>query len=365
MNRIVLDDIASAADLFPFTLTRSVLDIRLGILTIREKWERFSGFPPVLRSAGPGFSGFRLPLTLIPDSRLAAILREGAMERDLRDYADAADRISRPWDLFRLNARAIRADFELLTKGRLSAPIPPSNQFEHPENIFLEPGARVSCSVLNASDGPIYIGRDAEIMEGSLIRGPFALCEGAVVKMGSKIYGATTVGPFSTVGGEIKNSVILGYSNKGHDGYLGDSVIGEWCNLGAGTSNSNLKNNASDTRVWQPLAEEPSKEGPAREGVMEGEYVNAGMKCGLLMGDYSRCAINTSFTTGSVVGVCCNIFGESRPPKYVPSFTWGHDGSVRYRFETALRDIANWKRLKNHVPAEEEIQVLKHIFDRL
>ena len=184
-------------------------------------------------------------------------------------------------------------------------------------------------------------------MEGSLIRGPFALGEGAVVKMGAKIYGATTIGPFSMAGGEIKNSVFFGYSNKAHDGYLGDSVIGEWCNLGAGTSNSNIKNTASEVNVWHY---------PAKE------YIRAGLKCGLLMGDYSRSAINTSFNTGTVVGICANIFGEGIPPKFIPSFTWGNKGLSLYEFEKALADITNWKKLKNQVLTEQEKVKLKHIF---
>jgi UDP-N-acetylglucosamine diphosphorylase/glucosamine-1-phosphate N-acetyltransferase len=201
---------------------------------------------------------------------------------------------------------------------------------------------------LNASAGPIYIGKNAEIMEGSMIRGPFALCEGSLVKMGSKIYGATTVGPYSIVGGEIKNSVIFGYSNKAHDGYLGDAVIAEWCNLGAGTSNSNLKNNASTVKVWN---------------ASENKYIPAGLKCGLLMGDYSRSSINTSFNTGTVVGVCCNVFGHGLTPTYIPSFTWGYESSCRYSLDKALRDIQNWKKLKNQILTEEEIKKLNSIFE--
>ena len=319
----------------------------LRILTIREKWERLTGQIPVLRSEEPAYSGFSLPAGLIPDRQLAEALKVGK-EEELRAYAETALQIRVPWDLFQRNDQAIRSDFESITGGRRSEPIPLSNQSVLPENIFIEEGARISFSFLNASAGPIYIGRNAEIMEGCLIRGPFALCEGAVVKMGTKIYGATTIGPYSTVGGEIKNSVIFGYSNKAHDGYLGDSVIGEWCNLGAGTSNSNLKNNAAGVRVWQHSA---------------GRYIPAGLKCGLLMGDYSRCSINTSFNTGTVAGVCCNIFGEGLTPKFIPSFTWGHGGLPRYEFDKALKDIANWKRLKNQLLRDEEIQTLKHIFD--
>jgi UDP-N-acetylglucosamine diphosphorylase/glucosamine-1-phosphate N-acetyltransferase len=263
-----------------------------------------------------------------------------------------------PWQIFQFNDQAIRDDFDLLTRGRQSAPIPPSVQTISPESIFIEEGATLSHSILNAAAGPIYIGRNATIMEGSLIRGPFALCEGAVVKMGTRIYGATTIGPYSTAGGEIKNSVLFGYSNKGHDGYLGDSVIGQWCNLGAGTSNSNLKNNAGEVKVWSPVITSSQPTGTA------GQFISAGLKCGLLMGDYSRAAINTSFNTGTVVGVCCNVFGVGLMPKYIPDFSWGVEYGPKYVFGKALQDIANWKKLKNQSLTDAEIQTLKHIFGK-
>jgi UDP-N-acetylglucosamine diphosphorylase/glucosamine-1-phosphate N-acetyltransferase len=327
MNTIVLEEALRSADLFPFSLTRPVGDIRLGILTFREKWE------------------------------LAERAAAGAADHTAMDKILAQARgIRYAWELIHLNAAAIADDFALLTRDRSSQPIPTSVQTVSPENIFIEKGARISHSILNASTGPIYIGKNAEIMEGSMIRGPLALCEGSVIKMGSKIYGATTIGPFSMVGGEIKNSVIFGYTNKGHDGYLGDSVIGEWCNLGAGTSNSNLKNNASEVKVWSPGKQ---------------QFIGAGLKCGLLMGDYSRCSINTSFNTGTLVGVCCQILGGSLTPKYIPSFSWAnhpaggqHDSPFsKYEFDKAILDIANWKKLKGHSMTEKEIQILKNIFD--
>lgn len=294
--------------LFPFTATRAIADIRIGILTIREKEQH----------------GSRGVLHWVP-------------------------RLTRPWHIFQLNAEALVDDFALLTAGRASQPIPSSVQAIAGENIFIEEGATLQHCILNASNGPIYIGKGAEVMEGSLIRGPFALCEGATVKLGTKIYGATTIGPYSLAGGEIKNSVIFGYSNKGHDGYLGDSVIGEWCNMGAGTSNSNLKNNAGEVNVWD---------------VRTARYIPAGSKCGLLMGDYSRSAINTSFNTGTVVGVCCNVFGQGLTPKYIPSFSWGYDNREKYQLEKALRDIASWKRFKGHTLTDAEIQNIKYIFEK-
>ncbi|MEO5561855.1 MAG: hypothetical protein ABIR18_00445 [Chitinophagaceae bacterium] len=216
----------------------------------------------------------------------------------------------------------------------------------NPKNIFIEKGAKVEHSILNASAGPIYIGRNAEVMEGCMIRGPFAMGDNSVLKMGTKIYGPTALGPYCVFGGEVKNSVVFGYSNKAHDGYLGDSVIGEWCNMGAGTSNSNMKNNASEVRVWTP----------------KGQIV-AGMKCGVMMGDYSRTAINTSINTGTVVGVCCNVFGTGLSPKYIPSFSWGSEGVNRYDYEKALQDIAAWKKLKTQDVSDNEKSILKYIFN--
>lgn len=284
--------------IYPFTLTRRFEEIRIGIRTIGEK--------------------------------------------------EAPVAIRYPWDIVKMNDSELRKDFEAITSGRQSKAIPKSVQAISPKNIFIEEGAQLQHCILNASTGPIYIGKDTEIMEGAIIRGPFALCEGSVVRMGAKIYGATTIGPHSVVGGEIKNSVIFGYSNKSHDGYLGDSVIGEWCNLGAGTSNSNLKNTAKEVKMWD--AESQS-------------YVNAGLKCGLFMGDYSRTAINCSFNTGTIVGVCVHVFGEGLLPKYFPDFTWGCK-EEKYAFPKAIRDIENWKKLKGQLLTPKEKQTLKHIFDQ-
>jgi UDP-N-acetylglucosamine diphosphorylase/glucosamine-1-phosphate N-acetyltransferase len=352
MNTLVLDEAPFIDNLFPFTATRQVIDIRVGILTLREKWERLA--PGLLAHARPGnfhdptLPVLTIPANILPSAELVAAIK--ASSPDLETLITAAPAIRHPWDIFALNDAALRSDFKLLTEGRLSRPIPASVQAVSPENIFIEEGARITCAILNASTGPIYIGRNAEIMEGSTIRGPFALGEGAVVKMGTRIYGATTIGPCSTVGGEIKNSVLFGCSNKGHDGYLGDSVIGEWCNLGAGTSNSNLKNNAGIVSAWDHAS---------------GKFIPAGQKCGLIMGDYSRSAINTSFNTGTVTGPCCNIFGEGLTPKYIPGFSWGQDGATRYTWDKVIRDIANWKKLKNQSLTEAEIQTLKHIFEKL
>ncbi len=350
---VLFEDISCTGDLLPFTAVRSALDLRMGMLTFREKWERLLGAENF--SVLPVSTGLALPANLLPNRGLAALIHEelsrGPLTPASIDRMIAHGRLIRyPWHLFQHNKEALLEDFSLLTEGRRSAPIPSSVHAVAPENIFVEEGARLSCCVLNASTGPVYIGRNAEIMEGALIRGPFACCDGAVVKMGAKIYGATTLGPHCTAGGEIKNVVFLGYSNKGHDGYLGDAVIGEWCNLGAGTSASNVKNNAGTVQVYHPSS---------------GSSLPAGPKCGLLMGDYSYCSINTSFMTGTVTGVCCNIFGDGVPPKYIPDFSWGHDGSTCYEWDKAIRDIGNWQKMKGHSMGNDEISALKHIFDQI
>lgn len=365
MDILPLQEVSCTHDLLPFTATRSVLDIRMGILTLREKWERLLGPNNVALTEDPDAPA--LPANILPTRALAARIREefsraahahtsndrsaGPLTQASIDRIIVHGRLIRyPWHIFQHNAEAIIEDFDILSTGRHSLPIPATVQAVNPEAIFIEADAKLSNCILNASTGPIYIGRNVQIMDGALIRGPFAAGEGAVVKMGAKIYGATTLGDHSIAGGEIKNTVFFGCSNKGHDGYLGDAVIGEWCNLGAGTSASNLKNNAADIRVWHPAT---------------GGWLNAGTKCGLLMGDYSRSAINTSFDTGTIVGVCCNIFGPGTPPKYVPDFSWGVAGTVVYEWDKALRDIANWKKLKNQTLTEGQIQTLKHIFDSL
>jgi UDP-N-acetylglucosamine diphosphorylase/glucosamine-1-phosphate N-acetyltransferase len=223
--------------------------------------------------------------------------------------------------------------------------LPENNQVSGREHIFLEPGAVVNHSILNASTGPIYIGRNAEVMEGCLIRGPFALGEAGVLKMGAKIYGATSLGPGCVGGGEIKNVVMFGYSNKGHEGYLGDAVLGEWCNLGGNTTCSNLKNNGSIVKVWLEA---------------RNEAFPAGRKCGLIMGDYSRCGIGTMFNTGTVVGVSSNIFGGDFQPKFVPSFAWGVQG--KYRLAEALKDAGVWMQFKGQTLGEAEERLLTAVY---
>ena len=383
MNYILFDGPARNA-LLPFTFTRPVADILVGIMTIRQKWELHLGsttttlteeylsdkYPMVELEGNVMINASFLPNAILAelvsnlepnqaifkkDEIIAFYTSENQEEVDfdtyeIIEYNDDCITIENTWDIFSKNDVAIREDFELLTQDRLSQPIPKSVNVIAPENVFIEEGAKLEYVTLNASSGPIYIGRDAEIMEGSVIRGPFALCDNAQVKMASKIYGATTVGPYSRVGGEVKNVVIFAYSNKGHDGFLGDSVLGEWCNIGADSNNSNLKNNYEEVRLWSYQTE-----GFAKTGLQF---------CGLMMGDHSKCGINTMFNTGTVVGVSANIFGSGFPRNFVPSFSWGGaSGFTTYltkkAFETAKLVMAR----RNIVFDEKEAAILEHVFE--
>jgi len=390
MQKIIFtEEFCQPENLHPFTLTRQIQDIRIGILTIREKWERWLGLESFdkweddykdldrsiridkkigndvclmihgnvlpTRKMVKAISGLKNGEFISANGDTGIIFRFTSKEiiepykikvKKAVAIRDKIKALQYPWEIFQWNDQAIRDDFELLSKKRKSQPLSKTNQAINPAQIFIEKGARVEHTILNATNGPIYIGRNAEIMEGCMVRGPFSLGEGSVLKMGSKVYGAVSIGPYCAAAGEIKNSVIFGFSNKAHDGYLGDSVIGEWCNLGAGTSNSNLKNNASEIRIWTPKGELP-----------------AGNKCGVLMGDYSRSAINTSFNTGTVIGACCNIVGAGLTPKYLPSFSWGNDGIDRYDFDKAISDIENWKKLKGKNLSVNEKTILKYIFE--
>ena len=383
MNYILFDGPARNA-LLPFTFTRPVADILVGIMTIRQKWELHLGsttttlteeylsdkYPMVELEGNVMINASFLPNAILAelvsnlepnqaifkkDEIIAFYTSENQEEVDfdtyeIIEYNDDCITIENTWDIFSKNDVAIREDFELLTQDRRSQPIPKSVNVIAPENVFIEEGAKLEYVTLNASSGPIYIGRDAEIMEGSVIRGPFALCDNAQVKMASKIYGATTVGPYSRVGGEVKNVVIFAYSNKGHDGFLGDSVLGEWCNIGADSNNSNLKNNYEEVRLWSYQTE-----GFAKTGLQF---------CGLMMGDHSKCGINTMFNTGTVVGVSANIFGSGFPRNFVPSFSWGGaSGFTTYltkkAFETAKLVLAR----RDIVFDEKEAAILEHVFE--
>ena len=383
MNYILFDG-ASRNNLLPFTFTRPVADIRVGILTIREKWEAYldsttttvteeylsDKYPMVELEENVMINASYLPnlelVEMVKDLQenqaifkdedvVAFFSKDTQVEIDFNtyealEYNDELIKIAQTWDIFSKNGEAIQEDFNLLTNGRRSQPIPSSNNVIAPENIFIEEGAKLEFATLNASTGPIYIGKDTEIMEGSIIRGPLALCEGAGIKMGAKIYGPTTIGPFSKVGGEVNNSVLFAYSNKGHDGFLGNSVLGEWCNLGADTNNSNLKNNYAEVRLW-----DYQTEGFARTGLQF---------CGLMMGDHSKCGINTMFNTGTVVGVSANIFGSGFPRNFVPSFSWGgSSGFTTYLTKKAF-EVAEVVMSRRKIEfTEQDKAILEHVFE--
>ncbi len=342
---LFLNENECKADLLPFSATRHVSDIRIGILTIREKWKLLLGENVVFLSTPTECNDvFSIPANVIPTwDNYLSIIEFSKSSKQIPEN-DTNCFIHFPWEIFQLNDFALRKDFELLTNNRSTAKIHSSNYVVNEKNIFIEEGAEVHNCSLNASLGPIYIGKNAVVMEGSMIRGPFSLGEKSLVKMGAKIYGATTIGPHCVVGGEIKNSVLFEYSNKAHDGYLGDSVVGAWCNLGAGTSNSNVKNTGEEVSF------QIDKDKKA---------VNIGNKGGLLMGDYSRSAINTSFNTGTVVGACCNIFSQGFSEKYVPHFSWGQE---QYKLDKAFRDIDNWKKMKNETITVQEKELLTKIY---
>lgn len=391
MQKIIFtEEYCKPENLHPFTYTRHIQDIRIGILTIREKWERYLKIPSANKwedhylddensvkiEKGIGKDDYLMVhANVLPTKAIISKIKklqygefltsgkEGGMAFKFSnkevlglhkikisrsvDFKGEMKAIHYPWQIFQMNDWALREDFALITAGRKSKAISKTNKLIKPSQIFIEAGAKVEHCILNASEGPIYIGKNARVMEGSLLRGPLAICEGAVVKMGTKIYGATTVGPFCTVAGEIKNSVLFAFSNKAHDGYLGDSVLGEWCNLGAGTSNSNVKNTAGEVKYW---VDADKKE------------VSAGNKGGLLMGDYSKAAINTSFNTGTVVGVSCNVVAAGLTPKLISNFSWGLDGITKYKLAKALVDIDNWKKLKGLTISDREKQILTDIY---
>lgn len=383
MNYILFDGPARSA-LLPFTFTRPVADILVGIMTIRQKWELHLGsttttiteeylsekYPMVELEENVMINASFLPNVVLAemvsnlepnqaifkgDQVIAFYAQESQEEVDfdsyeIIDYSEDCLTIEHTWDIFSKNDAAIREDFEYLTEDRKSQPIPKSVNVIAPENIFIEEGAKLEFVTLNASTGPIYIGKNSEIMEGSVIRGPFALGESARVKLAAKVYGATTVGPHSVIGGEVNNSVLFGYSNKGHDGFLGNSVLGEWCNIGADSNNSNLKNNYEEVKLWSY-----ETEGFAKTGLQF---------CGLMMGDHSKCGINTMFNTGTVVGVSANIFGSGFPRNFVPSFSWGGaSGFTTYITKKAFETARIVMSRRNVEFDEREAAILEHVFE--
>ncbi|WP_396146474.1 GlmU family protein [Flavobacterium sp.] len=383
MNYILFDGTVREA-LLPFTFTRPVADIRIGILTIREKWEKYLGyttttvteeylsekFPMVEMENNVMINASFLPTVSLVEkikrlnvnqaifageTVIAFHTAETQEEVDFDTYEiieheEAVLTVEHTWDIFSKNDAALREDFELLTKDRKSQPIPKSVNVIAPENIFIEEGAKLEFVTLNAATGPIYIGANSEIMEGSVIRGPFALCEEAQVKLATKVYGATTVGPHSRIGGEVNNSVLFGYSNKGHDGFLGNSVLGEWCNIGADSNNSNLKNNYEPVKLWSYETE---------------NFAQTGLQfCGLMMGDHSKCGINTMFNTGTVVGVSANIFGSGFPRNFVPSFSWGGaSGFTTYQTNKAFQTAKIAMARRNVEFTDADAKILEAVFE--
>jgi UDP-N-acetylglucosamine diphosphorylase/glucosamine-1-phosphate N-acetyltransferase len=342
---IYLDDTHVKENLIPFSLTRHVADINIGIFSIREKWEKLLQGKASLSNSPE--NSILINAALIPTIDNFQTIIDKSIHSITIEEDDSIKILKYPWHIFQLNDWALRMDFKLINKENHSQVIPETVQVVNANDVFISEDAQMAHCILNASTGPIYIAKGAQIMEGAMIRGPFSLGENGVVKMGAKIYGATSIGKQSVVGGEIKNAVIFDYSNKAHDGYLGDSVIGSWCNLGAGTTNSNVKNNFSSVKMQlSPQL----------------KNIEAGNKAGLIMGDYSKSAINTSFNTGTVVGVSCNIFGNEMPPKFVPNFTWGNE---TYYIEKAIIDIQKWKHSKNQEITKQEIDILKNIYQNL
>lgn len=386
MNIILFDD-TDRINLLPLSYTRPVAEIRTGIMTIKEKWEIYMGkssfltqnylkqkFPAIIHNTNLLINGGIIPnkqlVEEIKQLKEGSFLTQGETiiagilsGNDISSFEPEIEKIFNnirtkteftkicyPWDIFTYNGQEIKSDFELLTTGKISQKLSSSNNFVQEERIFVEEGAKVEFATLNPSDGYIYIGKNAEIMEGALVRGSLALCEQSVLKMGAKIYGPTTIGPYSKVGGEVNNSVIFGYTNKAHDGFLGNSVLGEWCNLGADTNNSNLKNNYAPVRVWN---------------YKQNRFMHTELQfCGLIMGDHSKSAINTMFNTGTVVGVCSNIFGSGFPRNFIPSFSWGGDkGFVTYTTEKAFETAEIVYARRNLEFDKPEKEIFAYIFN--
>ncbi len=384
MNLILFDDPATRINLLPFTFTRPVSKIRVGILTLAEKWEkRLNKTASFLTEA---YLQKKFPLTpahdnlfvnaawcpddqaiesvktlktkeiLIQNNIILAWRSEDLSLPDLSTgssvtFSGTVILMDQTWKIFQHNAAQIRMDYALITAGRKSAGVHDKHTVVYNEsNIFVEDGVNIRAAVLNAEDGPIYLGKNSSVQEGALIKGPFVLCEGSTVNMGGKMRGDTTVGPYSKVGGEVSNSVIFGYSNKGHDGFLGNSVIGEWCNIGADTNTSNLKNNYENVKIWS---------------YAKGAFIDTGLQfCGLMMGDHSKCGINTMFNTGTVVGVSSNIFGDGFPRNFIPSFSWGGaSGFTTYQLKKAF-DTAEKVMERRKITLDDiEKEILTNVFE--
>jgi UDP-N-acetylglucosamine diphosphorylase/glucosamine-1-phosphate N-acetyltransferase len=381
IERLLFCDQSTIRNFFPFTFTRPSAELRAGILTFAERWQRLLGVEKIAYNTADYLSGkypksntlegtLSIYANFLPTPRLLEQLRSlkvaesityqgrilASVEKSITlssippiEWEEPLVLFEKPTDLFTYNDKAIEFDFKLLTEGRTSAPLSPTNGFLGDKaNLFIEEGAKVEFATLNCQKGKIYIGKDAEVMEGSHLRGPIVLCEHATVNMGAKLYGATTIGPYSKVGGEISNSVIWGYSNKGHDGFLGNSVLGQWCNLGADTNVSNLKNTYNTIQLWD---------------YQKGDYTSSGLQfCGVLMGDHSKTAINTQINSGTTVGVFANLFSAGFPSKYIPNFAWGASAD-KYRLDEAFAVAERVMARRGIAFDQKEQDILQWLFD--
>lgn len=384
MNYLLFDG-ENRENLLPLAYTKPIAEFRIGILTIAEKWaRRLSKESSFLGYKTEDYLQDKFPYTVgkdqvwingsvCPNDALIELIEQLSPQQSLYDQNDyliafraddfddldrcekiltkvAFTRIENLWDIFSFNGVELSLDFDLLTKGRSSQKANKTNQILGEENLFIEEGAEVNCAIINATSGPVYIGKDAVVMEGSIIRGPFALCDSSQTKLGTKIYGPTTIGPHSKVGGELNNVVVFGYSNKGHDGFLGNSVLGEWCNIGADSNTSNLKNNYAEVRLWNYAT---------------GRFSPTGLQfCGLVMADHSKCGINTMFNTGTVVGVSANIFGTGFPRNFIPSFSWGGpQGQSTYHTKKAFEVAEKVMERRGITFDDKDREILTKVFE--
>ena len=391
MRNIIIFDNDRRDQFLPLTFTRPTCELRVGILTIREKWEQWldgeasyitqdylaEKYPIKIQGDNLVINGTVMPNdqlvrliqqlemneALMQDDELVAVRLNADQFENLMGEEDLNElvgyqltdtpiqQLTHLVDIYKMNGGQIKEDTRILCSRRESAAIPDGVLTTSPENIFIEDSAEIAKGVvINASEGPVYIGKHAKILEGCLIKGPFALCDHSILKMGAKIYGATTLGPHSKFGGEVNNSVVLGYSNKSHDGFLGNSVLGEWCNLGADTNNSNLKNNYQEVKLWNYISEkfEPTGE----------------QFCGLFMGDHTKCGINTMFNTGTLTGIFCNIFGEGFPRTFIPSFSWGgKKGFTTQKLDKALETAELVMKRRGTSLTEVDKQIYSHLFE--
>lgn len=379
--KYILQDGPEWHSFLPLTFTRSVAEIRVGIYSLKERWERWLGEKTFIATqgylsekycpVGEDSEYILINPAYIPDEKLIKFIKSLRESQCLTQgknliakyektnkpkslpaisYPFPLVHLKNPWDIFLKNEQIIKVDFKQLRESRKSIfSLNKSNYAFQTEDIFIEEGACIECTTLNARNGPIYIGKDVHIMEGSHLRGPLVIGQGAQINMGAKIYGATTIGPFCKVGGEISNSVFFSYSNKAHEGFLGQSVIGEWCNLGAGTSSSNLKNNYSRVKVWS---------------YQEKKYLSTDLQfCGVIMGDHCKTAINTSLNTGTVTGVAAQIFGYGFPPKHIPSFCWGGIQNTEiYDLEKVCETAAKMMERRGLSFGKTDRKILEHLF---